>query len=157
MTDIRKYLATTDYTTFYNYWSSNVVSVGISESNGTTPAGMSGIQGLNLYDFTAVTSPVPCTPIGNLVGSLTLLSNGEYQISKDFDSNQSFAPGTTLTIHVSANFKNGSSINECKTITLGISNPTYPTTPLQNITVNIRGDIKDYSSTATNYLIEIYQ
>ena len=86
-----------------------------------------------------------------------VLSNNEYQVSKKINSSQTFAPGTILTIHVAANFKNGLSINECKTITLGISNPTYPTTPLENIVVNIRGDIKDYSSTITNYLIEIYQ
>lgn len=157
--DVRKYIASTDYTTFYNYWSSSVISVGIRfQAGNNTPAGTLGIPGLNLLDFTAVTSPTPCTPTGTLVGSLTVLPNGEYQVCKDFNSGQKFIPGTTLKIHVVAKFNNGKSIDECQTMTLAYNNIVSGQSMLfENVVVNIRGDIKDYSAATTNYLIEIYQ
>jgi hypothetical protein len=157
-TNVWEYIANTNYTTIYDYWSENIIQVGFRANSGNSiPSGLSGIPGLNLHEFQAISNPTPCTPSGTLVGQLELHPGNEYTIIKNFLNNQTFAPGTDLAIHVVANFNNGTSINECRTVTLMSNNPQFPNSTFQNITVNIRGNIKDYNSSTTNYLIEIYQ
>lgn len=155
--NIKKYIASTNASEILNYWSAPVVSVGFRTHTSTTPAGGSNTPGLNLHDFTAINNPTPCTPSGTLVVQLTLSSSGEYEVSKNFDSNATFAPNTALTIHVIANYKDGKSINECRTVTLISNDPSQPTLPFRNIVLNVRGNIKDYNSSVINFQVSIYQ
>ncbi len=156
-TDIRKYIATTNFTEIYNYWSSPVVTVGFRAQSGSPSGSLTTIGGVNIVEFTATSSPPGCSPTGTPLGTLGLNSSGEYQFYKDFDNNATFNSGTTtLNVHVIANFKDGRSINECKSVSLVSNVPLGTTVTFKNIVVDIRGDIKDYDSGVINYQVSIY-
>lgn len=62
--------------------------------------------------------------------------------------------GEKILIRVRANFNNGEAIDECEEIELENSDPGYI---FQRITVQIRGDIKDYDGGAINYQVDVYE
>lgn len=125
------------------YWKSNVITVGIG-IDFQTPAFS------NLAEFTAINSPTGCTPVGTLLGTLKLNPDESYEVMRESDSN--INPTMPITIYVRANYKDGSSINECKTVQL-----TYSQINTYNVRAQIRGNIKDYNSSIINYQVEIYQ
>jgi hypothetical protein len=156
--DILKYIATTDFNSINDFWSESKITIGFRHSSGlSTPSYLSGVPGLNVHVFEAINNPTPCTPpSGVLVTVLELLPDNEYQFETNFAD---IAPGTDVTIHVIANYNNGKSIDECRTVTLmDNSDPQSPQIiSFKNIIVNLRGDIKDYNSSIVNYLIKVYQ
>jgi hypothetical protein len=148
-TNVRDYLATTDYSTIYGYWSDCVITVGfVTEMSGQLTSGSTPNPDLNLYYFYGQNSPTPCTPTGTKIGELTLSPAGEYEVGKRFFSNYSYIPGTVVNIHVVADFNNGESIDECVNNVPLLSNSGGNNLPFKGIVSVIRGDIKDYSSSS---------
>lgn len=153
MTTPMDVVATTDYSTFTNFWLDNAITVGFTYNN-------TGDCDNNVLTFTANTSGSSCNPNvdypthGALIGQLTLNSSGEYETMDRFASNAAYSSGTTLLVHVVANFTNGEAINECQTITL--ANTPVGGSSLNLINSLIRGNISNYSSSITNYQVDIY-
>lgn len=144
-TDVTNYLASTDYNFISNYWKDNVINVGV-----LTSASVSALNS-NLLEFTAGTTGSCTPPTTTPKAQLLLLNDGTYEYIKKFTGNQSYAPGTNLTVHVRANFANNEYIDECQTLTLAANANNYTL-----IVVQIRGDIKNYSSSVINYQVDIY-
>jgi hypothetical protein len=141
-------LVSTDYSTIRNFWLENKISVGFM-TNGL-------IQSANAITFSqGYTSNSVTTdyPSATLIRELTLTysavyPSGVYMINRTLNN---IPPNTTLYVQVTANFKNGQSISGYQTITLsGTQNFTL-------VAADIRGQIKDYSSSVVNYNIKIYQ
>lgn len=86
-----------------------------------------------------------------LLETLDLNSSGWYEIQSDF-SNGTLPQGTQLIVHVQAIYANGEHLNDCQTLTLASSSTNYA-----NISVEIRGNINNYSSSAVSYQVDIYQ
>jgi hypothetical protein len=144
-------LITTDYATISNFWSDNVIVVGVHNNNAIVAPG-------NFVTFSANAIPTSCSPStynlasSNPICSQTVLSDNSYEVRSLFNGNVLFQPGDNLLVHVTASFLNGETINSCQPIALvnGQNN-------LSGITVEIRGNIKDYDANAVNYKIDIYE
>ena len=110
----------------------------------------------NILEFIAVANPTTLiTPTGIKIGSLKLQSNGKYEVGLTLNTVDHLPTGTTLRVLVKANFIDGTSINEWKTITLNSGN--FPNTFFTDIIVDLRGNPSDYNPNQVNYLIEIYK
>jgi uncharacterized delta-60 repeat protein len=149
--DITDYLVSTDYAFISNYWSDNVVTVGFSDG----PTSLAS----TITDFAASIFTTPCTEYSSwdLVTSLILYDDETYEwyeIEKKFPSGKEYEVGENLLIRVRAKFNNGEAIDKCEEIELDNSDPSYL---FNRITVQIRGDIKDYNSGVIHYQVDVYE
>jgi hypothetical protein len=144
----REVLATTDYSTISSFWSDNAVTVAFNDNANPVDPG-------SVATFYASSGPTPCSPASYSPVSMTpictmdVLSDGRYEIRKDFVGSASYASGTNLLIHVRAQFSNGEAIDGCQTVTISGNTVT-------NVCVEFRGGINNYSSTSTSYKVDIY-
>jgi hypothetical protein len=135
-----------------NYWNDNVITVGFAQGTSSSVAG-------NYVEFYADNTGATCDPTELnhqalvaqfvCVNSTSPVEGDGYEVRKLFGT--PYSQGTFL-IHVRAQFANGESINQCQTLTLNQTLPTY-----DRAQIMIRGDISDFSNSPINYSIEIYE
>lgn len=143
------YIATTNYSTIKNYWTDNILTIGVTSSSTTPP--LTNLYEIEAQNYAQATCSIPIA--ATLISTFSLSANGEYDIQKYLGpgGTQVFFPvGTQLYLQIKANFKNGEYIDQNKCITIN-------DTPRGMLKVQIRGDIKDYNATVINYEIKIYQ
>lgn len=154
----RHYFANPNHQFLNNYWSDNVVAVGIGR------VGFSGASVLRNYvEFVADTLNSTCNPflfsnIGSLVCTLncsdaTALDEGDrYESIKYFDSSATYLAGDTFIVHVIARFNDGETIDQCQYLVLNSNHSFYDVTACM-----FRGDIADYNSATISYRVEVYE
>lgn len=144
-------LITTDYQSISSFWQDNVITVGVHNTSAF-------VDPSNFVTFSATNPTTSCAPTSyNLASStpvctLSVLSDNTYEVRNLFTGNQLFQPGSQLLVHVRAGFLNGETINTCQIITLASTQ-----TNLAGVTVEIRGNINDYSPSVINYQVDIYE
>lgn len=143
-------LITTDFQTISSYWNDNVITVGFHDYNGSVVPG-------NYLIFTATNNTINCNPLNYNLASLTpissqtVLPDNSYEVLGPFTGNAVYQPGNNILVHTRANFVNGELIDECQVLTLsGLQDD------ISGVSVEIRGDIRDYSSTVSNYQVDVY-
>jgi hypothetical protein len=140
-----KYLANNDFNYIYDYWSNNALDIGFCSYNNpvqpndlfTINAGIGNTANCDLWDPS------------NLIQTLSLNQADGYVITAPLNenTNQNYYANKLLYLSIKANFKNGEFITENKCITLNNT--------CNSITVQIRGNIKDYDPRIVNYEIKI--
>ncbi len=149
LTDAMKYVATTNFSEIYNFWKNNVVTVGVF-SNTTVNAVDNYVEFEASYSSSSTTCSLPISPAPTLIQNLTLTSSNRYEVYKKLVIGTSAVPkGTDLYISVIAKFTNGEYITDTKC--LNVQNDD-----VNRVSVQFRGNIKDYQSGITNYQILIY-
>jgi hypothetical protein len=144
------HLVTTDFQTISNYWNDNVITVGFHDYNGSIVSG-------NFVTFTASNNTASCNPLSfNLasstpISSQTVLPDNSYEVLGHFAGNNVYQPGASILVHTRANFANGAIINECQTLVLSSAQDD-----ISGVSVEIRGHLKDYSSSVLNYQVDVY-
>lgn len=114
--------ATTNFQALYDFWSDNVITVGIAASNTMTTA-PPDIANTKVFDPSVPSTETPPAGItNNFVGELSII-NGGYEIT-DRPTNQSMVPGSTIWIHVLANFGN-EQIDQWKSVVLTNQSQLY--------------------------------
>lgn len=149
------YLASTDRTFIENYWKDDVITVGFMRKDAQKIVNNSD----ELFTFTA-----PSTNTAQLHGTLIqeLTFNypedvSEYMVGRSLQVT-SFPLGIPfnrqIVVHVTAKFNDGSNkvIDEWRSITLGATSSVN----FYSVVVDIRGQIKDYNYSSTNYLVQIF-
>lgn len=152
--DERNVLATTDFNTISTFWSTNAITVGFLNFNDELHDAAN-----NAYIFYPANNP-PCDPLMQYPNAIQILdfdlsSSGVYEVRDKFFHAGHFSVGDRLLIHVVANFDNGDAIDQCQEIVLS-PNPSAPTDDFRAVTVDIRGNIKDYDPNVVNYKVEVY-
>ena len=125
-------LATTSFSTINNFWNTNQIIVGFG-------SGSQLVNSTNMLTFTPTTTGT--ITYTNFLGELTV-SAGGFEVQKFF----TIPLNTNIQVEVTANYKNGQTINGVLSMTTG-ANFTFAV-------ADIRGQIKDAS--LANYHIKIY-
>ncbi|GEM_PF-4360442 len=144
-------IASTDKNYFLNYWNNNVITIGLSTE-------MSGSPKNNLYEIEADINPQSSCmlpPTATLLKTFALSSSGDYDICDwPLGYYNRFATPTNLYLQLLVNFKNGEYIDQVKCIT---TNADPNGNDVGYMTIQIRGNVKDYSASVINYEIKVYK
>jgi hypothetical protein len=142
------FLGNNDFKVISDFWMDNVIDIGFLTTASTT------VPANNLERFYASNLPTPdCSVYSEndiMLQRFSLSSDGVYTVFAPINNStsQAYPAGKLLNVKVIASFKNGEMISEKRCITLAH--------PSQQISVQIRGDIKDFEYGVTNYEITIY-
>jgi hypothetical protein len=145
------FLGNNDYKVIHDYWMDNVIDIGFMTSSTST------VTLYNLHRLYASNHPTPDCSVWSFEGdnnimiqSLNLSFDGVYTTLAPINSStyQLYPKGTVLGVEVNAKYKNGELVSERRCITLEDE--------CGYITVQIRGDIKDFENGINNYDIKIY-
>lgn len=150
--EAQSYLINTNFNTIYNYWSDNVVTVGLSPAYNT----LCDSNHVVVFNADTVTSNncVPSTygNLGPLLQQLNCDSSMDYlQIGADFSSNQTVNAGDQVLVHVQAEFANGETLNDCQVVTIQTG-----FTAIKRVQVEVRGKLMPIQNNAT-YVVSLYK
>ena len=135
------FIASTDFSKISSFIYKNKIIINFSAQSGSKG---------NLVEFLATNNEPGCVPPSTYSAkySFTVNPRNEFEIQKSVLS----SPLDEFEIHAEVNFKNGESINRCKTLILNQNQSSFST-----INIAFFGNLLDYNNSIDNYLIEIYK
>ncbi|MFN4122138.1 MAG: hypothetical protein ACK4GL_02400 [Flavobacteriales bacterium] len=137
-----RFIISHDYDEIKQYWEANQIKIGFIQGSNQL------VNSLNLFVFHPDNEEVCSTTNYTLVAEFSVTEDGWYEVSKLIEL--SLGSNDNILIKVNAEFKNQEIINTCESVVLTGEN-------LRFITVEITGNIKDYSNEDVVYQIQVFK